>query len=71
MSDLSQGQACVFVDPFSVFPDCILSSLTRPETTVGYAGGAALPLFDAFYDNGAFEFILSRHEQGAGHMAQE
>lgn len=42
----------------------------RPETTVGYPGGAALPLFDAFYDNGAFEFIVSRHEQGAGHMAQ-
>lgn len=42
----------------------------RPETTVGYPGGAALPLFDAFYDNGAFGFIVSRHEQGAGHMAQ-
>lgn len=48
----------------------MLSVLMHPETTVGYPGGAALPLFDAFYDNGEFEFIVSRHEQGVGHIAQ-
>ena len=37
---------------------------------VGYAGGAILPVFDAIYNSPHFEFILPRHEQGAGHMAQ-
>jgi acetolactate synthase-1/2/3 large subunit len=37
----------------------------------GYPGGAILPVFDAIYERGhLFKFILSRHEQGAGHMAQ-
>lgn len=36
----------------------------------GYAGGAILPVFDAIYKSQHFEFILPRHEQGAGHMAQ-
>jgi len=34
----------------------------------GYPGGAILPTFDAIYDN-KLNFILVRHEQGAGHMA--
>ncbi|EAW08931.1 acetolactate synthase [Aspergillus clavatus NRRL 1] len=42
----------------------------RVEYVFGYPGGAALPLFDALHNNRAFEFILSRHEQGAGHMAE-
>ncbi|RHZ56257.1 uncharacterized protein CDV56_102487 [Aspergillus thermomutatus] len=42
----------------------------RVEYVFGYPGGAALPLFDALYNNRSFEFILSRHEQGAGHMAE-
>lgn len=36
----------------------------------GYPGGAILPVFDAIYESPHLEFILSRHEQGAGHMAQ-
>lgn len=36
----------------------------------GYPGGAILPVFDAIYDSPHFEFILPRHEQGAGHMAE-
>ncbi|MFA7236727.1 MAG: biosynthetic-type acetolactate synthase large subunit [Phycisphaeraceae bacterium] len=36
----------------------------------GYPGGAILPVFDAIYQSKAFQFILSRHEQGAGHMAE-
>jgi acetolactate synthase-1/2/3 large subunit len=34
----------------------------------GYPGGAILPTFDALYD-AKLHFILVRHEQGAGHMA--
>ncbi|MCJ1318765.1 Acetolactate synthase, mitochondrial [Xylographa vitiligo] len=36
----------------------------------GYPGGAILPVFDAIYNSKHFDFILPRHEQGAGHMAQ-
>ncbi|KAI5202862.1 acetolactate synthase [Aureobasidium subglaciale] len=36
----------------------------------GYPGGAILPVFDAIYNSEAFDFILPRHEQGAGHMAE-
>ncbi|KAI9926005.1 hypothetical protein ASPWEDRAFT_49867 [Aspergillus wentii DTO 134E9] len=35
----------------------------------GYPGGAALPLFDGIYKS-KIDFILSHHEQGAGHMAE-
>jgi len=37
---------------------------------VGYPGGAILPVFDAIYNSPHFRFILPRHEQGAGHMAE-
>ncbi|KAH7400914.1 thiamine diphosphate-binding protein [Phaeosphaeria sp. MPI-PUGE-AT-0046c] len=36
----------------------------------GYPGGAILPVFDAIYKSKHFDFILPRHEQGAGHMAE-
>ncbi|KAH8145785.1 uncharacterized protein LAJ45_10262 [Morchella importuna] len=36
----------------------------------GYAGGAILPVFDAIYNSPHFDFIMPRHEQGAGHMAE-
>ena len=40
------------------------------DTVFGYPGGAILPVFDAIHDSPYFKFILTRHEQGAGHMAQ-
>lgn len=40
------------------------------DCVFGYPGGAILPVFDAIYESEHFKFILSRHEQGAGHMAQ-
>lgn len=40
------------------------------DLIVGYPGGAILPVFDAIYNSKHFEFILPRHEQGAGHMAE-
>jgi len=36
----------------------------------GYPGGAILPIMDAIYETDQFEFVLPRHEQGAGHMAE-
>ena len=39
-------------------------------TIVGYPGGAILPVFDAIFNSKNFDFILPRHEQGAGHMAE-
>ncbi|KAK9451638.1 thiamine diphosphate-binding protein [Limtongia smithiae] len=40
------------------------------EHIFGYPGGAILPVFDAIYNSPHFKFILPRHEQGAGHMAE-
>ncbi len=36
----------------------------------GYPGGAILPVFDAIHESKHLRFILTRHEQGAGHMAE-
>src|SRR3990170_1798411 len=38
------------------------------EYVFGIPGGAVLPLFDTLYDS-PIKFILTRHEQGAGHAA--
>ena len=40
------------------------------EVVFGYPGGAILPVYDAIYNSDYFKFILPRHEQGAGHMAE-
>ncbi|HQZ27127.1 MAG: biosynthetic-type acetolactate synthase large subunit [Verrucomicrobiales bacterium] len=40
------------------------------EYVFGYSGGAALPIFDALETvKSKIKFVLSRHEQGATHMA--
>ncbi len=36
----------------------------------GYTGGAIMPIFDEMEKQQAFDFIMSRHEQGAAFMAQ-
>jgi len=36
----------------------------------GYTGGAIMPIFDEMEKQKCFEFIMSRHEQGAAFMAQ-
>ncbi len=48
----------------------ILDCLKREgvDTIFGYPGGSAIPLFDALLDSN-IQMILSRHEQGATHMA--
>lgn len=38
------------------------------EYIFGYSGGAALPIFDALYHS-SVKLIMTRHEQGATHMA--
>jgi acetolactate synthase-1/2/3 large subunit len=38
------------------------------EYIFGHPGGAAIPIFDALVDS-SIKFILTRHEQGATHMA--
>ena len=38
------------------------------EYVFGYSGGAAMPIFDAIIDS-RIKLILTRHEQGATHMA--
>lgn len=40
------------------------------SSAVGYPGGAILPVFDAIYNSKHFDFVLPKHEQGAGHMAE-
>lgn len=44
--------------------------MSHPPIIVGYPGGAILPVFDAIYNSKHFDFILPKHEQGAGHMAE-
>ena len=39
------------------------------EYIFGHPGGAAMPIFDALFDSKKLELILTRHEQGATHMA--
>ncbi len=38
------------------------------ETMFGFPGGAVLPIFDEIFES-PIKFVLSRHEQGATHMA--
>lgn len=49
----------------------LIDSLLREgvEYVFGIPGGVLIPLFDALYDSPELKFILTRHEQGAGHAA--
>ncbi|KAJ2891788.1 Acetolactate synthase, mitochondrial, partial [Coemansia aciculifera] len=40
------------------------------EKVFGYPGGAILPVFDAIHNSSYFDFILPRHEQGGGQLAE-
>lgn len=39
------------------------------EVIFGYPGGAVIPIYDALYSFSGIRHILTRHEQGAAHMA--
>ncbi|MEN3013393.1 MAG: biosynthetic-type acetolactate synthase large subunit [Endomicrobiia bacterium] len=51
--------------------EIFLESLEREgvEIIFGIPGGVVLPIFDKIYDSKKIRFILTRHEQGAAHMA--
>ncbi|GAB6037784.1 acetolactate synthase large subunit [Fundidesulfovibrio butyratiphilus] len=40
------------------------------RVVAGIPGGSILPLYDAFADSGVVRHVLTRHEQGAGFLAQ-
>ena len=50
--------------------EILMESLKKEKVEVmfGYPGGSVLPIFDKIFD-APFKFILTRHEQGAAHMA--
>ncbi|MCX5782464.1 MAG: biosynthetic-type acetolactate synthase large subunit [Elusimicrobia bacterium] len=49
-----------------ILVECLLRE--KVEVAFGIPGGVALPLFDKIYGS-KLKFILTRHEQGAAHMA--
>ena len=51
--------------------EIILESLVREgvETIFGYPGGANMPMYDAMLEFPSLHHVLTRHEQGAAHMA--
>ncbi|MFH0948691.1 MAG: biosynthetic-type acetolactate synthase large subunit [Elusimicrobiota bacterium] len=51
-----------------IFIECLLRE--KVEVLFGIPGGSVLPIFDKIYDvRDKIKFVLTRHEQGAGHMA--
>ena len=51
--------------------DKVIEALDRfgVEYVFGHPGGAAMPIFDALLNSEQIKFVLTRHEQGATHMA--
>jgi len=51
--------------------EILLESLKHEKVDIlfGYPGGSVLPFFDKVYESKDFNFILTRHEQGAAHAA--
>ena len=49
-----------------IFVECLVKE--NVEVLFGIPGGVVLPIFEKLYD-APFKFILTRHEQGACHMA--
>ena len=56
--------------PLKTGAQCVIDGLVHAGCDVlfGYPGGAVLDIFNCLYD-APFQFVLSRHEQGAVHMA--
>ncbi|MBM3635286.1 MAG: biosynthetic-type acetolactate synthase large subunit [Actinobacteria bacterium] len=52
--------------------DATLEILKRNgvDAIFGIPGGPLIPLFDALFDDSDLRLFLTRHEQGAGHMAE-
>jgi len=52
--------------------DATLEVLKRNgvDAIFGIPGGPLIPLFDALFGDSDIRLFLTRHEQGAGHMAE-
>ena len=48
--------------------ECLVKE--QVDTIFGYPGGVILPIYDALVDYPALRHVLTRHEQGATHMAE-
>jgi acetolactate synthase-1/2/3 large subunit len=56
--------------PLKTGAQCVVDGLVKAgcEVLFGYPGGAVLDIFNCLYE-APFHFVLTRHEQGAVHMA--
>ena len=65
-----KNNKCEMGQPARTGAQCVIDGLVKEgcEVLFGYPGGAVLDIFDCLYD-APFLFVLSRHEQGAVHMA--
>lgn len=76
--DLSDATVLPSDTPSTVPPltrngaEILLDTLARcgVDTIFGYPGGAALPLYDALYQQSTIRHVLVRHEQAAVHAAE-
>ena len=52
--------------------EALIDSVSRQggEIIFGYPGGAALPIYDAIFNQNKVRHVLVRHEQGASHAAE-
>ena len=64
------GKAADPAQPPKSGAQCVIDGLVKAgcEVLFGYPGGAVLDIFNCLYD-APFQFVLTRHEQGAVHMA--
>ena len=65
-TDMTKNSA----QPLKSGAQCVVDGLVKAgcEVLFGYPGGAVLDIFNCLHD-APFNFVLSRHEQGAVHMA--
>ncbi|MHC4981874.1 MAG: biosynthetic-type acetolactate synthase large subunit [Planctomycetota bacterium] len=60
------GKSYVGFNGAQIFHEMLLAE--GVDLMFGFPGGAVLPIFDVLYDS-PIRFVMSRHEQGATHMA--
>jgi len=70
MKDKATDTTTDTAQPPKTGAQCVIDGLVHAgcEVLFGYPGGAVLDIFNALYD-APFQFVLTRHEQGAVHMA--
>ncbi|MBL7133445.1 MAG: biosynthetic-type acetolactate synthase large subunit [Phycisphaerae bacterium] len=65
-ADTSDGHGCAGLSGAQIFERMLRDE--GVDLMFGFPGGAVLPIFDVLYES-PIRFIMSRHEQGAAHMA--